>query len=545
VAELNALEELTEALDARQSFKLEAGAGSGKTYALVYALHHLLSTQRPELEHSGRAIACITYTNAAKDEIRHRIADDPLVHVSTIHEFLWDAVQRYQSQLREALIQYNHGLKTPIEGVEDLPVGAPISYSDRRPRFAEGVISHDEVIELSYRVISKHRRISKIIADRYPYIFVDEYQDTFPRTVELLLDHVLPGREARIVVGLFGDSMQKIYSSGVGAVISSRLRTITKHENFRSSRAVVTLLNKIRPDLLQYPAGEDYDGETWLFASQNERTPAGRLKLAHDMLAQRGWSIDNTKHLFLTHRLIAGTLGYSDLDRLYDQRGRNGRADLLEGREAYAHLLTEIEALRRSHEAQDLAALTAILHGDNRPITRHAQKRQINTSLRELFQLSHTASIGEVIDRADSLQLIPKSTEIRAIEKLFRSEDLDERDTWRVNFAKRVREVTYREWTNFARFRDEQTPFSTQHGVKGAEFDDVLVAIDDTAWTQYSMGKMIAGTDKPDRATRSRNMFYVCCSRARRRLAVVFLSELPDQALPVVRDWFGTECIVR
>lgn len=544
MAELNALEQLTESLDARQSFKLEAGAGSGKTYALVYALHHLLAKQRPDLEHSGRAIACITYTNAARDEIRARVADDPLVHVSTIHEFLWEVVQRYQPQLREALIEYNRELKAPAEKVEDLPADAPIIYSDRRPKFTEGVISHDEVIELSYRVISRHPRLSKIVADRYPYIFVDEYQDTFPRTVELLLEHLLPGREGRIVIGLFGDSMQKIYRSGIGTVTSPTLRTITKHENFRSSRAVVALLNKIRPDLPQYPAGEDCDGEAWLFANQSESTPAERLKLAHDALTQRGWSIDNAKQLFLTHRLIAGTLGYPDLDRLYDRRGRNGRTDLLEGREPYARLLTEIEDLRRAHEAQDVGALMTLLHGDNRPITRHAQKRQITASLRELSLLSRTASIGDVIDRADSLQLIPKPTEVRRVEKLFASDALDERDTWHVEFARSLREVSFREWMNFAQFRDEQTPFSTQHGVKGAEFDDVLVAIDDTAWTQYNMGKMIAGIDKPDRANRSRNMFYVCCSRARRRLAVVFLSDLPVQALPTVRDWFGSEYVI-
>jgi DNA helicase-2/ATP-dependent DNA helicase PcrA len=95
--------------------------------------------------------------------------------------------------------------------------------------------------------------------------------------------------------------------------------------------------------------------------------------------------------------------------------------------------------------------------------------------------------------------------------------------------------------SNFAKFRDELTPYSTQHGVKGSEFDDVLVVVDDTAWTQYSMGKMIAGTDKEARTTRSRNMFYVCCSRAKRRLAVVFVSDLPSEAYPVLLDWFGAD----
>jgi DNA helicase-2/ATP-dependent DNA helicase PcrA len=59
------------------------------------------------------------------------------------------------------------------------------------------------------------------------------------------------------------------------------------------------------------------------------------------------------------------------------------------------------------------------------------------------------------------------------------------------------------------------------------------------------MGKMIAGTDKPDRTTRSRNMFYVCCSRAKKRLAVAFLSDLPSDAYPVLAERFGEGQVIR
>jgi DNA helicase-2/ATP-dependent DNA helicase PcrA len=90
-----------------------------------------------------------------------------------------------------------------------------------------------------------------------------------------------------------------------------------------------------------------------------------------------------------------------------------------------------------------------------------------------------------------------------------------------------------------------RTPYSTQHGVKGAEFDDVLVVVDDKAWNHYDMAGMIGGTEKNlTRLARSRNMFYVCCSRARRRLAVVFVSDLSPKALAIAREWFGPENIV-
>ncbi|MFE6904417.1 3'-5' exonuclease [Streptomyces sp. NPDC057717] len=79
-----------------------------------------------------------------------------------------------------------------------------------------------------------------------------------------------------------------------------------------------------------------------------------------------------------------------------------------------------------------------------------------------------------------------------------------------------------------------------QHGVKGDEFDNVIVIIDDGSWTQYNMGKMLTGRDLEKRLERSRNLFYVSCSRARHGLAVVFLTDVPDEALPNAYDWFAS-----
>jgi DNA helicase-2/ATP-dependent DNA helicase PcrA len=545
VAELNSLGRVIEALDAGRSFKVEAGAGSGKTHTLVSALRHLLRTRSAELKRTGQAIACITYTNAAKDEVRRRIEEDPLVHVSTIHEFLWELVQSHQAQLREALVDYNRTLKSPVDGLDSIPPDTPITYGDRGRRLAEGLISHDEVLDLSFRVISAHPRLARIIADSYPYILVDEYQDTSPRTVDVLLKHLLPGREGKIVIGLFGDSMQKIYGTGVGAVTDPALLSITKHENYRSSRAVVSLLNKIRPELPQEPAADAPDGEALVFVSGDESDPEARLKLATEQLVERGWELDATKRLYLTHRTIARTLGYPNLDKLYDSRGMNGRADLLEGREPYADLLSKIDALLLAYEAGDHMAVVDVLDAAGIKITRHSKKAEIAASLRELAQLRRMDTIGAVADLAHELQLVPKTRRVRAIEQKFGASGLDERDQRQVDFAEALRDIPFLEMSNFAKFRDELTPYSTQHGVKGSEFDDVLVVVDDTAWTQYSMGKMIAGTDKEPRVTRSRNMFYVCCSRAKRRLAVVFVSDLPSEAYPVLLDWFGTDHVFR
>ena len=72
--------------------------------------------------------------------------------------------------------------------------------------------------------------------------------------------------------------------------------------------------------------------------------------------------------------------------------------------------------------------------------------------------------------------------------------------------------------------------FSTEHGVKGEEYDNVVFVIG-RGWNQYQFevyAPMITGqsaipTGKQASYERNRNLFYVCCSRPKKRL-FVFIS---------------------
>lgn len=67
--------------------------------------------------------------------------------------------------------------------------------------------------------------------------------------------------------------------------------------------------------------------------------------------------------------------------------------------------------------------------------------------------------------------------------------------------------------------------FSTEHGVKGEEYDNVVFVIS-KGWNQYQFetyAPMITGhvaipKDKEASYERNRNLFYVCCSRPKKRL---------------------------
>ncbi|NGY65056.1 UvrD-helicase domain-containing protein [Lentzea sp. NEAU-D13] len=542
MAERDALKQVEEAIDSRQSFLVEAGAGSGKTFALVHGLRHILRTQRDELERRGRRVACITYTNVAKGEISERIADDPLVFVGTIHEFMWSLIENYQEELKAEVVVLNGQLKKPAEGLEQALQSVRIVYSDRGRKLEKGRISHDEVIAFAYNLFVEYPKISRIAADKYPFLFIDEYQDTAPETVELIVEHFCGSGVSKSVVGFFGDSMQKIYQRGVGAVDHEKLRQITKHENFRCSRSVIGVLNQMRPELQQVPAGENAAGEVHFFSGAGTPEGVRRLEVARQILAGLGWNVDEAKTLMLTHRGIAGTLEYERLFALYAKRSKWGRDDLLEGNDPHAQFFQEIEKLCQAYESKDYGEVIRLVGRDGTRIVRHSEKAKIAAFMQELTNLRQSSDIGTVLDFVVENQLLGRPRRLRDVEERIAAEELDGTDEVLRDFVTALRAIPYSEVMAFSRFRDERTPFSTQHGVKGTEYDDVIVVVDDGAWNQYDMGEMMAGTERlPQRRERSRNLFYVCCSRARRGLAVVFLSEPPAGAVETARRWFGPE----
>ena len=107
----------------------------------------------------------------------------------------------------------------------------------------------------------------------------------------------------------------------------------------------------------------------------------------------------------------------------------------------------------------------------------------------------------------------------------------------------RVRGVKFSEFQKLYEYLEGQTPFSTQHKTKGAEFDNVLVVLDNGGWNNYNFEKMFLGTASPSVAERTQKIFYVCCTRAKENLAVFFHN--PDvQVIEKAKLWFGDNNVI-
>jgi DNA helicase-2/ATP-dependent DNA helicase PcrA len=100
----------------------------------------------------------------------------------------------------------------------------------------------------------------------------------------------------------------------------------------------------------------------------------------------------------------------------------------------------------------------------------------------------------------------------------------------------------------YQKYINEESAYSTQHSIKGAEFERVIVVLDDEEGNSnfYSYDKLfgiapLSATDEQNIAggadntpARTRRLFYVCCSRALKDLAVILFVANPDQAMQIV-----------
>src|SRR5690606_24899022 len=83
-----------------KSFFLFAGAGSGKTRTLVNVLEKFKEVYGRGFRLRKQQVAVITYTNAARDEILHRLKHDPIFKVTTIHSFSWDLISHLTHDIK-------------------------------------------------------------------------------------------------------------------------------------------------------------------------------------------------------------------------------------------------------------------------------------------------------------------------------------------------------------------------------------------------------------------------------------------------------------
>jgi len=565
VAAESAQGEIRSCIDDDKCFLLEAGAGAGKTHSLIESLKYIIGKKGPVLLRRNQKVACITYTNVASDEITRRTDGHSAIYSSTIHTFCWSLIKDLQPHLRG----YVPTIESWIEKLEECGgIGnRKVAYDEFGHRSVHDThvsLHHDDVLGITVKLM-EHAKFRTMVSSRYPVIFVDEYQDTDKTIAEALVRHFVEPRKGPLI-GFFGDHWQKIYGTGCGKLETGALHIIGLGANFRSAPRIVQTLNQMRPELKQAvndPHGEGfisiYHSNNWQGARRtgqhwNEDLPAeiaqNYLKILTERLVQDGWDFapETTKTLMLTHNALARQQGYANLDDVFTRK----ESYIKKEDPHIAFFVDTLEPVCTAFEKGRFGEMFSYLGEKTSAITSHKDKESWAKNMKDLLAVRDSGTVGEMLDflKHTKRPRLPESVISRdqQLEQLGPSPAPDESS--RMQALRKLRKISYREIIALDRFIDGFTPFSTKHGVKGAEFENVLVVFG-RGWSQYNFNEFLEWANEPaaipaeklEKFERNRNLFYVACSRPQKRLAVLFTQRLNTKAMHTLTTWFGSTSI--
>lgn len=577
-------------IDDRRSFALIAGAGSGKTSSLVDALGRVRDREGIALRKHGQRIACITFTNRAVEVIKARLGFDDLYLVSTLHGFLWGQISHFHKDIRQALRESciptliakvkedDDGGKSKkakkarakIERLtEELAMIESIERFDYVDTiisdYSKGQISHDDIIAIATYLFANNATFRRITGLRFPYIFIDEAQDTFAGIVAGL--NLVSARTGHPVIGYFGDPWQQIYDRSAGAFEPpDGGEIIKKTENFRCSKSVIRLLNAYRGDVEQYAAGENStcEGSVEFLLVKAEVPTEPRKRYSEEQIGRAlermdaavedwGWTgRSDVMKLFLARQMIARRLGFAELNRLFTGDYASSRAqDAFEKGEHFLlkPFLSTICPLITAQGLGDDRRIISLLRRDSPAFAidgLNAEKPlkfmvEISKDLvDQLRVLWNTKTIGVILRFCVDKQIILPSERLREhLDRAPRLEPFDDdlhgldKGDW---LADSLFQMAPEQVSRYADFLDSNTAYSTQHGVKGEQYEKVMVVYDDVeaAWNQYSFSKTLTPqtSGKPTDRQRSvtQKLAYVSFSRAKEDLRVLLFTPDPINA---------------
>jgi DNA helicase-2/ATP-dependent DNA helicase PcrA len=155
------------------------------------------------------------------------------------------------------------------------------------------------------------------------------------------------------------------------------------------------------------------------------------------------------------------------------------------------------------------------------------QKRILKESIENLINVGNK-TINDVIEEAHENKIC------------YKGDGLIRFTTEKKYIFDQVKVIKFKEFQALFEYLEGRTPFSTQHKTKGTEFDNVLVILDNGSWNKYNFENLFIGGGTESVLRRTQKLFYVCCTRAKERLAVYYHSP-SEEVINKAKEWFGEE----
>lgn len=351
----------------------------------------------------------------------------------------------------------------------------------------KGTLHHDDVLFFGYQLITRFPFIVKIIQTKFPYFFIDEFQDTSPIQAEIVR---LIGQGSTIV-GVIGDRAQSIFSfqGAVPEYFDSFALPAIKHyviaDNRRSSNTIVDLLNHVRTDIRQQPIrGVAGIKSSLIVGNLNDAYAYTKSAVGLEELATLSW--DNiTSNAMKRH--IDSSL--PSINLLTELIARDSNAD------------------RRKAVVSGLNAVELAKAGRFKEAIKEMERNF--RSISDKFKRRKAAfnCLSFLLSRYSTFQAQPLLNFYTLLKDNFRTDISNLRAGAIQTF---YNSYTYNQLAVCVNISDDRSFNRTIHKAKGDEFDNVLVIFKDQRYLSF--------ITNPNLSTEQHRLFYVAISRAREKL---------------------------
>ena len=555
--------------DVGHHFRVFAGPGAGKTFWLVKHIKDVLA--RSNRLTAPAKVACISYTNVAAGKVLHDLGPSAdRVDVSTIHSFFYrNIVRPYLHLMRNddgsPMIDYAqveghdehrptfgavkdwlaavgkknlYGFFTrnctewftylkslswrrnektgqwsmnPIGGWKQIPEYLPTTQLGlyKSVYWQRGIIDHDDVLYFAYRILEENPGLVPFLAARFPYLFIDEFQDTNP--VQTQVTKWLAG--AGTVVGVIGDVEQAIFGfqgSRYEDFAAFSLPGQIEYEiqgNRRSKDAIITLLNHSRGD------GRSQHGIRGASAQPVRVLVGGQ----QECLAE-AYRLSGTAQTLTVLSRNNGTV--SELRRSSGTDKPDPWPEFEENDRSRERLFYDIVTAGElaCQERYELAIRTLLRGlgtrkgGFRKPLAYNSEatdlrRRALAVGVLEFLVTHHGELVsGTLLSAYEKISAVMSQT----LPGLRLTGVRDGR------FKSFAESTAYRDLAASVRLVDETRTIRTIHKAKGDEFDSVLVVLT----TEEELGRVLRPNEVPKREQEERRITYVGLSRAKNCLMI-------------------------
>ncbi len=302
--------------DTEHHFRVTAGPGSGKTHWLCHHIRDV--ARNSDRLSSVAKIAVISHTNVAVRELVTRLGNAAgTTEIATIHSFLYRQVVRPYLHLASACLDNapiahhlvdghdEHYPKRTVvdEWLRSLGKGRLLRKEDskkygnivdslskvtaqvddagkaefvslgqlytpeakklitcdslleyRKAYWSTGRLSHEDILFFAHVLLDSYPEVRSFLSARFPYLFIDEYQDTTTIPAAIVEWMAASGT----VVGVIGDPAQSIFGFAGASMSHFQEFSLPGHRDYsiignrRATDSIVQILNRVRTDgLLQ------------------------------------------------------------------------------------------------------------------------------------------------------------------------------------------------------------------------------------------------------------------------------------------------------